>query len=157
MARFDAAVGCRRGDLAMTLAAVRAGTPETILDRFYGALARGDVKAAHACWTADGVVWHSYDQVPMHIDDIVPLWEKYVAGTTERSFADVRRTATLTGFVQQFASLQRWPSGERTGWAVCIVATLRDGLIARIDEYVDRAGTFASTGAKQLTPGLPSP
>ena len=28
------------------------------------------------------------------------------------------------------------------GWPVCIVVEIRDGLIARIDEYIDRAGWF---------------
>jgi hypothetical protein len=46
-------------------------------------------------------------------------------------------------------------AGDMVGWAICVVVKIKNGLITRIDEYIDRAGKFAVADlTKAVAPGL---
>lgn len=111
------------------------------LDRMYEALAAGDVEGALACLTPDAKVWHSFDGVVHERDSIRRDWEGFVSNTSERSTFDVRRQPTSTGFVQQHVGVFGM-GGKRMAWSICLVVEVRDGLIARINEYIDRGGSW---------------
>jgi hypothetical protein len=142
--------------MSLQAASPTAGADQ-VIDRFYGALAAGDVEAACACCTADAVFWHSFDRVEMSLDEIVPSWRALVAGFAARAFTDVRRAPIPGGFVQRQLMVGRTAGGARIAWPVCFFVTLRDGLIARLDEYLDRAGSFQVDADDAATPGLPPP
>jgi ketosteroid isomerase-like protein len=134
---------------------------QAVIDRMYDALARGDVAAARACCTPDAVVWHSFDRIALTLDETVRGWEQLIAGFSERGFADVRRTPTPDGWMVRQLMIGRTAAGVRLAWPLCAVITLRDGLIARLDEYIDRAGSYvladdAPPLADLTTPGLPA-
>jgi ketosteroid isomerase-like protein len=130
------------------------GTAE-VIDRFYEALTRGDVAGARACVTADLTVWHSFDRIAIGLEEAVAGWEDMVAGFPERSFVDVRRSPVPGGWVQRQQMMGRTASGTQVAWPVCLFVTLRDRLISRIDEYIDRAGRYEPAGDTTATPGLP--
>lgn len=136
-------------------APVDAGDP---LDRMYAALAAGDVEAALACLTDDAVVWHCFDGVAEGRAAIRAGWEALVAGFPERGIADAWRAPVPGGFVQRHVMYGRTASGARKAWACALFVTVRDGLVARIDEYIDRAGAFDwEEGRPVRTPGLGKP
>lgn len=127
----------------------------TAVDRMFEALARGDVAAARATCTPDARIWHSYDRVAHDLDSIAREWEGLIAGTDEREIVDIRRQPTPDGFVQQHLFYIRPKGGgDRKIWPVCVVARIEGGLIARLDEYIDRAGAFASDAEPLTTPGF---
>lgn len=113
-----------------------------VVDRLWDALAHGDVAAACDCLTSDGRVWHSYDRDAQDVETTRQAWTGFVAAFPERQFTDIRRQPTDTGCVQQQTMIVRTSAGARKAWAVCIVVRIRDGRIARLDEYVDRAGSY---------------
>jgi ketosteroid isomerase-like protein len=117
-------------------------TEITVIDRMYAALVAGDVAGACGCYTVDAVIWHGFDRVGMTRDEAAQSWAAMTAHFPERRVSDVRRQPTPTGFVQQLNWHARTHEGKWMGWPVCIVVEIRDGLIARIDEYIDRAGWF---------------
>jgi len=126
-----------------------------IIDRMYSALGNGDIDAAVACYTPDAHIWHSFDCVAFNLDAIRPQWEGMKSGFPEQEVADIWREKIEGGFVQRHMWVVRTASGERKAWAVCIFVTIRDGLIARLDEYIDRAGAFSQQGEGPLvTPSL---
>jgi ketosteroid isomerase-like protein len=126
-----------------------------VIDRLFAALAQGDLAAAAACCTPDVRVWHSFDGVAHDLAGIMAEWQGLVAGFPERAFVDVRRQPTPQGFVQQHVMLVRTASGVRKAWPLCIVVRIADGLIARLDEYIDRAGTFDPPADGEVrAPGL---
>ncbi|SEO82473.1 nuclear transport factor 2 family protein [Trujillonella endophytica] len=131
--------------------------PETaaVVDRMYDALARGDVAAARACVTDDVVVWHSFDQVPVGHAELLTAWEQLIGGFAERSFVDVRRSPVPGGWVQRHTMVCTTASGDRVAWPLCMFFTLRDGLVCRMDEYIDRAGRYTPDAHATTTPGLP--
>ena len=132
-----------------------------VITRMYDALARGDLAAARACCTPDAVVWHSFDRVALNLDETAQGWEQLVAGFPERGFADVRLTPTPDGWMVRQLMVGQTAAGVRLAWPLCAVITLRDGRIARLDEYIDRAGSYVLEGeapplAELTTPGLPT-
>ncbi|MBU6269554.1 MAG: nuclear transport factor 2 family protein [Sphingomonadales bacterium] len=128
-----------------------------IIDRMFAALAAGDIAAARACYTADALCWHSFDGVAHDLDAITDQWRDLVSGFPRRAFVDVRRQATATGFVQQHVMVGWTAAGVAKAWPCCIVVRVENGLIARLDEYIDRAGAFVPQGDAIVAPGLPEP
>jgi ketosteroid isomerase-like protein len=125
-----------------------------VIDRLYDALARGDVAGARDCVTDDLVVWHSFDRLPMRLDDVVVAWEQLVSGFPDRAFVDVRRSPVHGGWVQRHTMVATAISGARVAWPLCLFVTLDDGLVARMDEYIDRAGRYEPAATGTATPGL---
>ena len=118
---------------------------DTIADRLIGAIEAGDREALGALYADDVVIWHNTDQVEMTKEQNLASLDALAAMTTSRRFSDVRRHAIDGGFVQQHVLNLEWGSGSGT-LPGCVVVQLRDGLISRIDEYLDGA-TIASFGS----------
>ena len=118
---------------------------DVIANRLIAAIEAGDRDALGAVYADDVVVWHNTDQVEMTKEQNLASLDALAAMTTTRRFTDVRRHAVDGGFVQQHVLNLEWSSGSGS-LPGCVVVQLRDGLIARIDEYLDGA-TIASFGA----------
>lgn len=130
-------------------------TDGLVIDRMFAALSSGDLAAAAECFMPDARVWHSFDCVAHDLAGIMAEWEGLVANFAQRDFVDVRRQPTPDGFVQQHVMTGTTTSGARKAWPVCIVVRIEGGRIARLDEYIDRAGAFEPPVDGQLgTPGL---
>jgi ketosteroid isomerase-like protein len=113
-----------------------------VIDRLFGALAGGDVEAAVACFADGAKVWHCFDCIAHDKPAMREQWQVLVANFPERDFVDVRRQPIPGGFVQQHVMTATTASGARKAWPTCIVVRVENGLIARLDEYIDRAGAF---------------
>ncbi|WP_052223477.1 nuclear transport factor 2 family protein [Novosphingobium malaysiense] len=126
-----------------------------VLERFFEALAAGDLAKVRACCTASARFWHSFDQTAHDLDAIEPQWQALACDFSEVRFADVRRQKTVSGYVQQHVMMVRRHDGRRIAWPACVVVRIKDGRISRLDEYIDRAGTFEILGeGKPMAPGL---
>jgi len=126
-----------------------------IIDRFYAGLASGDLDDCLACMTPDARVWHCFDGVAQDRASSVEGWQALVAGFPVRKFVGARRHPIPGGFMQQHMMIARTATGAQIGWPICVVITLQHGLIARIDEYIDRAGRFEIADMDNAaTPGL---
>jgi ketosteroid isomerase-like protein len=126
-----------------------------IIDRMYGALANRDLNGAMACLAPDARIWHCFDGIAQDRGAILAGWTALLAGFPEFAFVDVRRQATADGFVQQQMMTGRTPSGALVAWAICLVVRLEDGLVARVAEYIDRAGRYSVADLHTVTtPGL---
>ncbi|MEZ5736441.1 MAG: nuclear transport factor 2 family protein [Novosphingobium sp.] len=121
----------------------------------YESLGRGDVDAAWACLTDDASIWHSFDCVAHDRAAMREQWEATVKAFPEQALADVRRQPIENGFVQQHVWSVKSATGERKAWPCCIFVRIEGGRIARLDEYIDRAGSFEPPeGGALVTPGL---
>ena len=126
-----------------------------IIDRMYAALANRDLDAAMACLAPDARVWHCFDGIAQDRAAILAGWTALLAGFPEFAYVDVRRQATVDGFVQQQMMTGRTASGTLVAWAICLVVRLENGLVARVEEYIDRAGRFSVADLHTATtPGL---
>ena len=62
------------------------------------------------------------------------------------SYTEIRRSATDDGFVQRHVLVATNRAGRRVEVPACIVATVHDGRITRLDEYLDSAAVAAMVG-----------
>jgi ketosteroid isomerase-like protein len=118
---------------------------DAIANRLIAAIEAGDRDALGAVYADDVVVWHNTDQVEMTKEQNLASLDALAEMTTARRFTNVRRHVIDGGFVQQHVLNLDWGSGSGA-LPGCVVVQLRDGLIARVDEYLDGA-TIASFGA----------
>ncbi len=117
-------------------------TEINVIDRLFGALENGDITAVSGCFATDGGLWHCFDRVVMTAQEVEKSFEAMILNFSERKITDVNRQPTETGFVQQHLMTFTSHDGQSKAWPVCIVVVVKEGLILRLDEYIDRAGWF---------------
>jgi ketosteroid isomerase-like protein len=119
-----------------------------IIEQAYGAMQRGDLVSARTCFAPDAVVWHNFDRLERTLDETMSDWSGMIAAFPERGLENVTRMRTETGlFVQRHLFVVRDLHGQRRAWPICLIVTLADGHIVRIEEYVDRAVCFELAAA----------
>jgi len=127
-----------------------------VVVRLYAAMTSGDIAGARACCKDEARFWHCFDGVPQSLDEASRAWEALTKVFCAMRVQDVRRIELPDGrwlFQQLFVA--RRSEGKEIGWAVCLLVTLRDALIDRVEEYIDRAATFPIDSTDTRTPGLP--
>jgi ketosteroid isomerase-like protein len=104
----------------------------------FHAVEAGDIEAVAACYADDIVIWHNYDGVEQSGADNLRVLEWVIAKLADRRYEVVRRIAVDDGFVQQHVLHGRVSrNGAELHVPACMVCTVRDGKITRIDEYLD--------------------
>jgi ketosteroid isomerase-like protein len=126
-------------------------TEQQILDfaeRFVGAIQAGDAPAVRACYAPDAKIWHNHDGLEQTVDQNVRTLEWFKRKLPDRRYRVLRREALKDGFMQQHVLEATLPDGVAWAMPACVVATIRDGLIVRLDEYLDsaHAGALAALG-----------
>ena len=88
--------------------------------------------------TAPGAtVWHNFDNVDQPLDENLKLLEWMVRKAPSRRYRVLRRELVPGGWFQQHVLEAELPGGRKMTLYACCVITLQDGLIRRIEEYVD--------------------
>jgi ketosteroid isomerase-like protein len=111
---------------------------ESLADRFFDAIQRGDVAAIRALYAPDAAIWHNYDQVAQGVDDNLRTLEFLVGRVAGRRYEDVCRIVLDDGFVQQHVLRGDAPGG-RLEMPAMMRVWVADGRVTRIDEYLDPA------------------
>ena len=122
----------------------RSPTPATplasVADRLFSAIEAGDVDAVAAIWSDDVTVWHAGDKRPSEKARAMRVIEWFVSATADRHYDVLDRRFFDGGFVQQHVlhgtARDGTPYSLRVG---IIIGVGPDGLITRIDEYLDPA------------------
>ena len=115
-------------------------------DRFFAAVTGGDIEAVRACYAPDAVGWHNTDGISQTIEQSLQILGWIAANVKDFRYEDVRYQPTPTGFVEQHLTCGTSPSGKAFAIPACIVCTVVDGRITRLDEYLDSAQTTAIAG-----------
>jgi ketosteroid isomerase-like protein len=114
-------------------------TDAALVDAFARAIARGDADGLRALCAPDAVFWLNLGPVEMPAAERLALIERERAHTRSMAAVDVRVTPTADGFVVQQTSVVTMPSGDELRIPVCVLVTVRDGRVTRVDEYADSA------------------
>lgn len=114
-----------------------------LAERFFAAIEAGDVDAARAMYAPDAEIWHNTDGVVQTRDDNARTLAWMTANLGAIRYTDVRRSATEDGFVQQHVLVATNRAGQPVEVPACIVISVRDGLVTRLDEYLDSASVAA--------------
>ena len=108
-------------------------------DRFVGAIQSGDVATVRACYAPDAKLWHNSDGIEQTVDQNIKVLEWFIRTLPDRNYRVVRREALSDGFLQQHVLEATLPDGKTWAMDACCVIKMKDGLIGRLDEYLDSA------------------
>lgn len=112
-----------------------------LLDRITEAALAGDGSDLFNIYTDDAVIWHNHDNREQTVAQNVKLLERMPQWVSDREYAD-RRFRVFEGGVVQQHTLKgtRISTGEKIALHACVVVLVNeDGLITRLDEYIDSA------------------
>ena len=117
-------------------------TEQEILDfaeRFVGAIQSGDVDTVRACYAPGAKLWHNTDDVEQTVDQNMAVLGWFIRTLPDRNYRVIRREALKDGFLQQHVLEATLPDGTRWSMFACCVIRMENGLITRLDEYLDSA------------------
>jgi ketosteroid isomerase-like protein len=110
-----------------------------IADRFFAAIEAGDIATVREIYAADAEIWHNTDGLVQTPDDNARTLGWITANLRDVNYTKIKRSTTDDGFVQQHVLVATNRAGNRVEVPACIVTTIRDGRITRLDEYIDSA------------------
>ena len=117
-----------------------------VAERLFTAIGHGDIDAVRACYADEIVVWHNNDGLEQTRDQHLRTLAWVIKNVSDRRYEEIRRQLTPTGFVQQHVLRGTAPNGKLLEVPACIVFTVVDGKITRLDEYLDSAQTAVLLG-----------
>jgi len=117
-------------------------------DRFIAALNRGDPVTVQKFYAPDATFWHNFDDVDQTVGDNMKVLEWMVRKAPQRNYRVVRRELIPGGWLQQHIVEAQLANGKEMKMFACCVITLKDGLIWRIEEYLDPAQAAVLREAK---------
>jgi ketosteroid isomerase-like protein len=107
--------------------------------RFFDAIEQGDVAAVRDSYTPDVGIWHNFDDKVQTREENVATLTAMVARIGDRSYDERQVEVFDGGFLQQHVLRGTRKDGSRVSLPACIICRMRDGKIARLDEYLDSA------------------
>jgi ketosteroid isomerase-like protein len=112
-------------------------------DRFVAAIQGGDMEAVRACYAPDAKIWHNFDGVEQSVEQYLKVASWFARTLPGRHYRVTRCEALSDGFLQQHVLEATLPDGMQWSLDACIIVRMKDGLITRLDEYLDSAQTAA--------------
>lgn len=117
-----------------------------LADRFFDAVVSGDIDAVRAMYAPDAVIWHAHTNAEQSVGDNLRTLAAIAKHVKGFGYDERRCIATEIGFVEQHVTRGIAPSGTAFTIPACIVCTVVDGRITRLDEYFDSAAAAALLG-----------
>ena len=110
-----------------------------LAERFFAAVARGDIAGVREIYATDAEIWHNYDGSTQDVEQNLRVLAAATSNIRGFRYEEVRRQRTDHGFVQQHVLRGNLPGGGALDVPACIVCTVKDGRITRLEEYFDSA------------------
>lgn len=108
-------------------------------ERFVSAIQDGDADAVRAFYAPDAKLWHNTDDIEQTVDQNLAVLKWFVETLPDRFYRVLSRYAITDGFVQQHILEATLPDGTKWKMFACVVIRIENGLIVRLDEYLDSA------------------
>ncbi len=127
-------------------------TPQEILDfadRYVTALEGDDLSLVQSFYAPDARLWHNTDDIAQNLEVSMKSMKWFMRNLPGRHYRVLRREALHDGFLQQHVLEAPLPDGTAWSLKACVVVTVTDGKISRLDEYMDSAETAALAGVRR--------
>lgn len=108
-------------------------------DRFMAALERANVEEVVSFYAPGATIWHNFDDVAQTVTANLKTLAWMTKKFPTRRYRVVRRELLSDGWLQQHVLELDSPDTGPLRLHACCVIKMRDGLIERIDEYLDPA------------------
>jgi ketosteroid isomerase-like protein len=106
---------------------------------FVGAIQSGDTATVRACYHPDAKLWHNNDGIEQTVDQNIKVLDWFIRALPDRNYRVTRLEALPDGFVQQHVLEATLPDGTKWAMDACVVVRMENGVITRLDEYIDSA------------------
>ena len=125
--------------------------PEAVVGRFFAAIEAADVETLQGLYHPAARVWHNNDDLEQDVAANLRVLRWVTRNVRELRYDEIRRTLTADGRVlQQHVLRGVGPSGAEVAIPAAIIFTVdADGLVTRIEEYLDSGATAALTGTSR--------
>jgi ketosteroid isomerase-like protein len=110
-----------------------------LADRFFTAIPKGDLDTVRAIYAPDALIWHNNDQNTQSVEQNLQVLAWVTKNIAGLRYEEIRRYVTPAGFVQQHVLRGTAPNGKPLEVPACILCSVKDGRITRLDEYLDSA------------------
>jgi ketosteroid isomerase-like protein len=107
---------------------------------------RADTEAIRGIYAEDARIWHNNDNAEQTPDENLRTLRWVTRNIKDLRYEEMRRQETTNGFIQQHVLRGIAPNGTVLEIPACIVCTVKDGRITRLEEYLDSAHTAALRG-----------
>jgi len=115
-------------------------TLNDVADRMFDAVQRGEIGALAALWSDDVTVWRQGGGRDRDKQRALKVIEWFVDATVDRRYEVLDRQLFDGGFVQQHNVHASAKNGTPLTFRACLLVKVdSDGLVTRIDEYLDPA------------------
>ena len=113
-----------------------------IAEALFGAFVSGDDEKARELCAPDAQAVQNHAP-PMSLDELLAFSASVRHVMPDYHYAEVVRTTTASGFIEEHSVRGTLPGGEELRLAACVIGEVRDGRITHLREYVD---SFAARG-----------
>jgi uncharacterized protein len=125
------------------MAAMTQSVP-AVADRLMSAIEANDAAAATACYTPDARIWHNFDGIEQTVAENVATLGWLAKRLSNRKYEILARHLFAGGYVQQHVLTGTLNDGTPFRMPACVIVHLRDdGLVSRLEEYLDTGHTKA--------------
>ena len=114
---------------------------EALANRLMAAIEAGDVDTIKTCYAPDVRIWHNFDEIDQTLEDNMKVMHWMARRLLERKYTIESRRYFADGWVQQHVLTGVTPDGTPFRMPACIICTVKDGKIVRLEEYLDTAQT----------------
>lgn len=120
---------------------------EALADAFSDAYPKADVATLHSMFGPDAVVWHNWSRSAQPLDEHLATLEAVSANLRSMAYEKIRRHYIGDGWVQQHTVIGETQTGQTWEVEACVVFTVVDGRIQRLEEYIDPAQFAVQEGS----------
>lgn len=104
----------------------------------------GDIETLrNEVYSPDVVIWHNFDQIEQRLEDNMKVMAWMAKTLTTMSYDEIQVHVTPSGYVQQHVLRGTTKSGVAIEVPACLIVSISDGKISRLDEYLDTAQVAA--------------
>lgn len=114
---------------------------EALADRLMGAIEAGDIDTIKTCYTPDVAIWHNFDEIDQSLEDNLKVMHWMARHLLDKTYTIQSRRYFADGWVQQHVLTGTTPSGAAFRMPACLICTVRDGRVSRLEEYLDTGQT----------------
>jgi len=112
---------------------------ERLARAFFDAIESGDFGKIRDTYASDAVIWHNFDGKESTRQENLATLDGFIKAVPTRRYTQRRLDVFDGGFVQRHRLVGKLPNGKEVGLDACVVCTVRNGRITRLDEYFDSA------------------
>jgi ketosteroid isomerase-like protein len=114
---------------------------EALADRLMGAIEAGDIEAIRTCYAPGVRIWHNFDEIEQTLEDNLKVMHWMARHLLDKKYTIQSRRYFADGWVQQHVLTGVTPSGAAFRMPACLICTVADDRIIRLEEYLDTGQT----------------